>query len=214
MYWIYLLFIFIFLLYTIFNAFLNKIHEPFINILDIMDDLVDKNIEDNYLENNISINNQSFNNQSLDNPSTIKYIYIQKKDVNYYFLNKHKKVYMKFTVIKNNNDFIYKIQNYNHQTIGKFLNKYYNNLSFEINMYNQPIHFEYFNNYDNIKIYLENSSNLFYIKKIKNKYLIYYYELHIGNIHVIHDLYKISVFDEYKIYINLFGIGFILLLNY
>jgi hypothetical protein len=214
MYWIYLLFILIFLLYTILNRFLSKIHEPFINIIDMMDDLVDKNMEDNYLENNQPLNNQSLNNQLFDNSSIIKYIYIQKKNENYYFLNKNKKVYMKFTVTKNNNNYIYKIQNYNHQTIGKFLNKYYNKLSFEINMYTQPIHFEYFNNYDNLKIYLENSTHQFYIKKIKNKYLIYYYELHIGNIHIINDLYKISVFDEYKIYINLFGIGFILLLNY
>jgi hypothetical protein len=206
-----ILFIFIFIIFYILNKYLNNVHESFINILDIMDNLVDKNIENNYLTKSSS--NNIINNDSFDK-KLIKYIYIQKKDINYYFLNKNKQVYMKFIIYKNNNDYIYKIQNYNHQSIGKFLNKYYNDLLFEINMYSQPIHFEFINNFNNIKIYLENSSNVFYVKKINNKYLIYYFELHIGNIHIINDLYKITTLDEYKKYINLFGIGYILLLNY
>ena len=63
---------------------------------------------------------------------------------------------------------------------------------------------------------MENDDKIFHISKNNKNYIIKLYTLNIGSI--IYDeynnIYKIIVLEDYKTYLNLFGIGIIMLLHY
>ena len=83
-------------------------------------------------------------------------------------------------------------------------------------MYKSNIIIEYYDKFNSIKIYLENDDKIFHINKKNNNYIIKLYTLNIGSIiyDEYNDIYKIIVLEDYKTYLNLFGIGIIMLLHY
>ena len=194
----------------------NKEH--FTPILDFLSySMTGNNKEYNYLDN--KENNTENNNKNITEvkKSLIKKIFVKKSENTYYFANKNKHYYMKVNVYNKDYQKKYDIKNYKNEIIGKYLGQKYNILEFEINFYKELINIE-FNKYDHyIKIYFDNihsSDKVFYIKRKDDHYLIYFFALQIGKI--ISDKnnsFKISCLDEYKIYLNLFGIAFITFLE-
>jgi hypothetical protein len=107
----------------------------------------------------------------------------------------------------NNNKFL--LLDYENKIIGKVLSEKYNKYIIETTIYPQtPLHIELYNNYENVKMQKESSNDVFYIKKNK----IYLHALHIGKINEdnTNNSIKIIVYKEYKIYLNLFAIGYII----
>ena len=142
----------------------------------------------------------------------LSYIYLKitSKPSSFYakFYNKKYNNYMnlKWNLI-NNNKFL--LLDYENKIIGKVLSEKYNKYIIETTIYPQtPLHIELYNNYENVKMQKESSNDVFYIKKNK----IYLHALHIGKINEdnTNNSIKIIVYKEYKIYLNLFAIGYII----
>ena len=209
------------------NNVMNKEH--FTQILDFLSYSMSGNNKEYKLQNvnndgnNINnddnnINNDINNNTTNVKKNFIKKIFVKKSDHTYYFANKNKHYYMKVNVYDKDYQKNYDIKNYKNETIGKYLGQKYNILEFKLDFYKELINIE-LDQYDHyIKIYFNNihsANKVFYIKKDNKKddiYLIYCFESQIGKI--ISDKsnnssFKISCLDEYKVYLNLFGIGFI-----
>ena len=157
----------------------------------------------------------------------IKYIYIiQTKltksiypgDFKYLFYNKDRNNYMILTGnLKNKNEI--KLFDINNNIIGGLLYERYNNFIFYLKLLsnednNKNINIEFFNNYKNAKIYLDNDDKEFYINKDKSNKTLYeiflFKNKKIGKI----NNGKIMVYDDYKIYLNAFGLAYILFENY
>ena len=138
---------------------------------------------------------------------------MKKSDHTYYFTNKNKHYYMKVNVYNKDYQKNYDIKNYKNETIGKYLGQKYNILEFKLDFYKEVINIE-LDQYDHyIKMYFNNihsADKVFYIKKEDDIYLIYCFESQIGKIISDNSLFKISCLDEYKIFLNLFGIGYII----
>ena len=213
-----------------FYIFNKKKIKKFKNILDLLDYNFNKkkelNIEsnnNNLLTNNtLSTNNIISNNEIKKNSikKKMKYILIINKNDNYYFYDKHNKNYMKINLLNNKK---INIKNNKNENIGNLISEKYNKLTFNIIFYKNNLNIEYINNFNAIKLYLDNDDKVFYIKKnynINNKsnniYNIYLYALNIGKINYnsITNIYRINIYEEYKIYLNLIGFGCILLEKY
>ena len=146
--------------------------------------------------------------------SKIKYIFIEKNNVYYYFYNKNLNEYMSLKYNINNSIKNMMITDLKNENIGYIKNEIYNKIIISLNIYeNNDIIIEYLNNFKEIKIYLEDDDKVFKITKEDNIYIIYLFNKKIGKIKKDNKLYKIMVYEEYKIYLNLFGIGIIILLN-
>ena len=156
-----------------------------------------------------------------------KYIYIiQTKllksiypgDFKYSFYNKDKNNYMILTGnLKNKNEI--KVFDINNNVIGGLLYERYNNFIFYLKLLsnednNKNINIEFFNNYKNAKIYLDNDDKEFYINKDKINKTLYdiflFKNKKIGKING----GKVIVYEDYKIYLNAFGLAYILFENY
>jgi hypothetical protein len=162
----------------------------------------DSLIKENFTENEDTINFKYiyFSLKSLEN-YPIKYKFYDKKYNNY------------MTLYINDSDIqIYDIDN---NIIGKKINNKYNKYIFTLNMFNNKnINFEIYNYYNDVKIYLDNSDKYFYVKYVNSdKYNIYLFSKKIGKIIYKDDIksYKVIILEDYKIYINLFAIAFILI---
>ena len=124
-----------------------------------------------------------------------------------------------YTIINYQKELI--LTNLNNKVIGNLINEIHNKIILKIDYYKTNIILEYLNNLNKIKIYLDNDDKFFYIyKNNKNLYNIDFYQLNIGYINldkgkekdiVSDNMYKISVDQKYKNYLNLFALGYILL---
>lgn len=209
------------------NNVMNKEH--FTQILDFLSYSMSGNNKEYKLQNvnndgnNINNDSNNINNNTKNvKKNFIKKIFIKKSDHTYYFANKNKHYYMKVNVYNKDYQKNYDIKNYKNEIIGKYLGQKYNILEFKLDFYKELINIELDQYGHYIKIYFNNiysANEVFYIKKddkidykIDDIYLIYCFETQIGKI--ISDKsnnrsFKISCLDEYKVYLNLFGIGFI-----
>ena len=203
------------LIYTLIKKYMD-IHnikkETFIGVLEVLSDTFGGNNKKETEINSI-INKEKI--EVIDIPN-YKYIYISKKGNNdilplkYKFYNKKYNNYMVLYTNKVNIE-LYDI---NDKIIGKKLNEKHNNYTFQMDLFNgKNIYFEIYNYYNNVKIYIDNDDKYFYIKNMDDKYDIYLFSKKIGKIIYKDDIYsyKIIIMEDYKKYINLFGIGFILL---
>jgi hypothetical protein len=95
--------------------------------------------------------------------------------------------------------------------IGNKINEHYNKITFSLVLYKKNIILEYYDNYNIIKIYLEDDDKIFTIKNNE----IYLYEMKIGKINYNNETsyYKIIVYEEYKTYLSIFGIGLTMTLH-
>jgi hypothetical protein len=159
-----------------------------------------------------------------------KYIYIidKNKDSNieYIFLNKNNQPYMSFEGELNLKNIKFSLKNNNNKQIGKLDKMFYNKFVVSLSMYSDNINIEFNNNYFNALCYIDGTDHIFYIKylnkNLKNKkdsseilhIFVDSYKLKIGSIHKENQKWEIKVKDEYKTYLNMFGITFICLHNF
>jgi hypothetical protein len=148
----------------------------------------------------------------------IKYIYVlpqhQLNDhITYLFYNKFNKNYLKLKFYNKSNIFKMFLYNIHDNQVGKLLYYENNKYIFKLDFFNDKnLNIDFYNEYKETKIYFDNDDKFFYIKESnKNKeYNIYLFNKLIGKIDFNR---KIFVFDEYKDYLNIFGITYILMDN-
>ena len=217
--------IFLIVFYIIFFIYIIKYNniERFTGILELLNSTMDNNKKLNYPVQNKEIIEK-------DIKKDIKFIYINNiNDINninninnhkYIFYNKDLKIYMKVIETYNNyiKDLIFK--DFNNKIIGNLISEKYNKIIIYLEFYKKNSNFEYLKNFKEIKFYLDNDDKYFFIRKNAkndNIFMIYIFNLFIGKIIYKSDkkIYKIMCYEKYKDYLNLFGIGLILLLpNY
>lgn len=162
--------------------------EPIVKTVEILEPVVEKKLTKFiYLE-------EYYGNNKL-----FKYNFYDKNNLNYMVLYENVEDYKKNILIKDNKNNI----------LGKNINEHYNKIIFTLELYNSNIILEYYDNYNYIKIYLENDDKIFMIRNNN----IYCYQMLIGKINYKEGKYKIIVYDEYKIYLNIFGIGYAMILH-
>lgn len=149
----------------------------------------------------------------------IKYIYVLPQNqlndhITYLFYNKFNKNYLKLKFYNKSNIFKIFLYNIHNNQVGKLLYYENNKYIFKLDFFNDKnLNIDFFNEYKETKIYFDNDDKYFYIKESnkKNKeYNIYLFNKLIGKINIDR---KIFVFDEYKDYLNIFGITYILMDN-
>jgi hypothetical protein len=177
--------------------------------------------------NNVNIDTTSSKNENKNSPQSEttskpkkrsiikKYIYLSKVsyDTNvtkYIFTNKKNLAYLHILMNQYNKILIKDVSN---NIIGKDISRIHNKVILNINLYDKNIVVEYFNRFKSIKIYVEDSDKIFYINKKEEYYTIYLYANYIGTVIYDNEKYRITVFEDYKEYLNLFGIGITLLLH-
>jgi hypothetical protein len=217
-----LLCIFLIIYYIIFIIYIAKYNkiEKFTGIFELLNTSIENNKKYNYpitVNENENNNNETQQTKKITKKN-IKFIYLLKiNDSKYIFYNKNLKKYM--SVIKDYkyhlNDILFK--DLNNNVIGNLVSEKYNQIIIYLNFYNKNANFEYLRDFKEIKFYLENDDKYFFIKKDKdnNNYVINLFNLFIGKITYNEDkkLYKIMCYEEYKTYLNIFGISLILLSN-
>ena len=162
--------------------------EPVVKTVEILEPVVEKKITKFiYLE------------EYYGNDKLFKYNFYDKNNLNYMVLYENVEDYKKNILIKDNKNNI----------LGKNINEHYNKIIFTLELYNSNIILEYYDNYNYIKIYLENDDKIFMIRNNN----IYCYQMLIGKINYKEGKYKIIVYDEYKTYLNIFGIGYAMILH-
>jgi hypothetical protein len=154
----------------------------------------------------------SKNPESKSNNETMKQ---SEKSYTYSFYNKEYERYMKvYGQLKNHKKYVI-IKDYENTIIGNFKGTKYNIDVIKTGLYPDHLIFEYTNNYNKVKCYIANDENIFYIERKGKEYFIYLYGLHIGKIKYNKEkkIYSVIVYEDHKIYLNLLGIAFIMLLH-
>jgi hypothetical protein len=224
------------LIYKFFCKKCNS-HENFIGVSSLLLTFVGNNninniIDNNYSnvdENNIKTSNsyeKNIKNEKIKkNEINKKFIYIidnesQYGNFKYRFydkeMNNYMNLYGRLGTIKE-----LKLLDLENNVIGNLLSEKHNKYILNSELYgDRNINIEFYNNFKELKIYLNNSDKIFFIKIVNNTYLIYLYSKFIGKIYFEkngkknkYNKYKISVYEEYKNYLNLFAISFIMMIN-
>ena len=191
--------------------------ENFTQFLELINYYTSTNKDNN--NNSIILNEEHIDKKSINSisePKKIKYIYIGKNNTNKYnFYNKDYKIYIYLIYSEKNYQKNIFIKDYKNNNIGELINEKYNKIVLNAIIYNNNINIEYLDNFNSVKLYLDNDDKIFFLKKNENDYFIYLYSMKIGKIIYDEkkDLYKIMVYKEYKDYLNLFGFGLIFLLK-
>ena len=217
-YIILLIIFYIYLTICIYKYFCcNEKKENFIGFLELLSYSTKMDTK-TYVTTKMDTKTDTNTDIKTNNKKIKKYIYISKTNNNstikYYFYNKNNEIYL-ITILNYSNKIV--IKDTLNNIIGNYINKIYNKITIKVDFYTNNIILEYYNKFHSIKLELEDDDKVFYInKKNNNNYSIKLYTLNIGNIIYDNnnDIYKIIVIEDYKIYLNLFGIGFIMLLHY
>jgi hypothetical protein len=196
----------------------NRI-EKFVGILEILSDIVDSKEQKVEEQNNSTelskLTELSKNNEEPPKRET-KFIYISQVQNNdtlfkYNFYDKDYSTYM--VLYESIKDYEKKIliKDSKNNIIGNKINEHYNKITFSLELYKKNIILEYYDNYNYIKIYLEDDDKIFTIRNNQ----IYLYDMKIGKINYNNETsyYKIIVYEEYKTYLNIFGIGLTMTLH-
>jgi hypothetical protein len=225
-----LLFFYIILVYFIYKyfCFCNKNYnernlEKFSNFLDV---LSGKNPDKkkNKKQNNLISKIEKSIQKKDDKPIEIekKFIYISEKkrnDIdknifNYNFYNKNDNNYMNLYGMFDTTNKVIKMTDNKKNIIGYLVNENYNKYVIKADIFNNKnINAHLVNNFNEVVLNLDNDDKVFYIKKNKSNYDLYLYGKFIGKINNSNNKYKIITYTDYKEYLNLFGIGFILMLK-
>jgi len=155
-----------------------------------------------------------------------RYIYIipvNNRKFLFYNKNKQNYLYLINNLDKKEDDNFNKIQlfNINNESVGHLINETSSKFIFKINLFSEDnyINIHFYNNYLESKIFIDNDSKEFYIKQILNQpfnkynikmnkeYEIYEFSKKIGKINYNG---KVLVYDEFKNYLNIFGLTYIL----
>ena len=193
----------------------NRI-EKFVGILEILSDIVDSKEQKVEEKNNSTELSELAKDNEQPPKRETKFIYISQNQNNdtlfkYNFCDKDYSTYMVlYESIKNYEKNIL-IKDSKNNMIGNKINEHYNKITFSLVLYKKNIILEYYDNYNIIKIYLEDDDKIFTIKNNE----IYLYEMKIGKINYNNETsyYKIIVYEEYKTYLSIFGIGLTMTLH-
>ena len=196
----------------------NKI-EKFVGILEILSDIVDskeQKVEDLNNDSKLSKFTELVKDNEEPAKRETKFIYISQIQNNdtlfkYNFYDKDYYTYMVlYESIKNYEKNIL-IKDSKNNIIGNKINEHYNKITFSLELYKKNIILEYYDNYNYIKIYLEGDDKIFTIRNNQ----IYLYDMKIGKINYNNETsyYKIIVYEEYKTYLSIFGIGLTMTLH-
>ena len=193
----------------------NRI-EKFVGILEILSDIVDSKEQKVEEKNNSTELSELAKDNEQPPKRETKFIYISQNQNNdtlfkYNFCDKDYSTYMVlYESIKNYEKNIL-IKDSKNNMIGNKINEHYNKITFSLVLYKKNIILEYYDNYNYIKIYLEDDDKIFTIKNNE----IYLYEMKIGKINYNNETsyYKIIVYEEYKTYLSIFGIGLTMTLH-
>lgn len=208
-----ILIIYIIFIIYIYKKYYYRPHiENFTGLLDLF-------LDNSYDESNYNNLKPIAKNEINITKKNIKYIYIinieniENKKIKYYYLDKKNKPYM--TLYGNITNFSkdIKLKDINNNIIGNIINEKYNIYVFQNSIFNKNLNIQYINNFKEIKMYLDDDDKIFYIKKKNDFYIINLYTLYIGKIKYDGYKYRIMVYEDYKIYLNLLGLGFIFLLH-
>lgn len=232
-----LLLCYIIFLFNIYIFYKNecKQREDFIGILQIISDTVGGKYDSrpkiysssktigNDIENDIKKEDRYiYIKNNLNNPT--KYMFYNKKNKNYANLN-----------ININHDKLV-IYNISNTKIGELTKHIYNDYFIKSDIFsNKEINVNFMNYYKDVKINIEGDDKYFFIKKYNENiktntntnnntnnenilYNIYLYGLKIGKIKNLkkiddNNIYKIIIYEEYKKYLNIFGVVFTMLLD-
>lgn len=233
-----LLILYIFLIIYIFKIhFYYKIFnkEHFITIEDSIANVINPNTKNNsnILNNNYKNNTSNENNENKNlqiqqkkEVKNIKFIYLLSQKINntnnkYIFYDKNNKFYMYASYFDDNNIPKILFTDIKNNNIGDLIYVENNKFIFSLNFYkNKNLNIDFFNEYKEAKIYLDDDDKFFYIKtknnsNIKNnlnntEYEIFLFSKKIG---IIDKNNKIMVYEEYKEYLNTFGIALIIFDN-
>jgi hypothetical protein len=208
----------IIILFYLINIILkNKNIEKFTGFLELISSInTDKNIDSKNDLNNIT----NIPNIPKNTKKETKYIYLKKMKDNkylykYIFFNKNYDKYM--IMMENNKNYKKEIMFFDikNNRIGESILQIYNKIIINISFFDHNMNIEYFNNFKSIKIYLDNDDKIFYINKKDDYYTINLFTLNIGKIDydIDDNYYRIIIYSDYKKYLNMFGIGFILMLH-
>ncbi len=241
-----LLILYIFLIIYIFKThFYHKIFnkEHFITLEDSIANVINPNTKNNsdllnniYKNNKNNENNENKKNENNKNPQTeqkkevknIKFIYLLSQKINntnnkYIFYDKNNKFYMLASYFNDNNIPKILFTDIKNNNIGNLIYVENNKFIFSLDFYkNKNLNIDFFNEYKEAKIYLDDDDKFFYIKTKNNsnnnfknnlnntEYEIFLFSKKIG---IINKNNKIMVYEEYKEYLNTFGIALILFDN-
>jgi len=222
-----LILLIIFIIYIKLNK--RTFNENFTGFLDQLSKITDPTykLPENKVQMYKPKSEEEENKKTKPSKKETKYIYIVETklsknvypgDFKFLFYNKNKNNYMILTGnLKNKNEI--KLFDINNNVIGGLLYERYNNFIFYLKLLsnednNKNINIEFFNNYKNAKIYLDNDDKEFYINRDKINKTVYdiflFKNKKIGKING----GKIIVYEDYKIYLNAFGLAYILFENY
>lgn len=200
------------------NYIKNNSIENFVGILEILSGVVDdkKKVKEKNNGTELSELGKSSKDNEESSKRETKFIYISQNQNNdtLFKYNFYDKDYSKYMVlyesIKNYEKNIL-IKDSKNNIIGNKINEHYNKIIFSLELYKKNIILEYYDNYNYIKIYLENDDKIFTIRNNQ----IYLYDMKIGKINYNNEnsYYKIIVYEEYKTYLNIFGIGLTMTLH-
>jgi hypothetical protein len=197
-----------------------KTKEDFIGILEILKEYNDRlgpsrNEEAIEQVNNTKIykeDNAKQVNIKEESKQEKRYIYIELTDnpTKYRFYDKNYNNYTNLYIDQQN----IKLYDPTNNIIGKLISEIYNKFTLNIDYYNKNnIHIDFYNNFNDVKLYIDDDDKYFYIKSNDDDYSIFLFNKNIGKIYYDNSYYKIIVYEDYKHYLNLFGIGLILLRN-
>jgi hypothetical protein len=232
-------FILLFILYILFIILLlKKISikiEKFENLDDKLANLLnpkykkEKNtipISNINLTNDINLTNNKPINHIKKQDTRIIYVIPSKtynNNFKYIFYNKLHKYYMYLTGKINDNLPKIDLFNIKNENIGKLIYNEGSKYIFKIDFFeNQFINIDFYNQYNESKIYMDNDDKFYYMKHMlkkefnknnfenNNEYEIFLFNKLIGKINYNR---KIIVYEEYKKYLNIFAISYILLEN-
>ena len=226
------LLLFLIIIYILFIVILYKYYnqkeiEHFKSLEDSVADLFNppskEHTEIIYYKNNQNKNSSNNTNNKDVNKKEMKYIYVipSNKD-KYYFYNKNKQYYMSLqNDQKEKHEHKIQLYDIHNKLVGKLLIQELNQYIFKLDYIREHnyINIYFYNNYEEAKVFIDNDSEYFYVKLIKDhkfnkynykrnkEYEIYEYSKKIGTIDYNG---KISVQEEFKKYLTMFGLTYIL----
>jgi hypothetical protein len=220
--------LFLIILYILLISFLIKLYnqkdiEHFRSLEDNIVTLFNPSYKDTteikYYKDNSLVDNK---NNKEKNKKETRYIHVIPLNNNkYLFYNKNKEYFMYLT--HDMNDHYYKIKLFNVQNniVGKLLVQESNKFIFKLDFISDDnyINIHFYNDYEEAKIFIDNDSEYFYIKLLKNQkfnkynhkrnkeYEIYEYSKKIGKIDYNG---KVVTYEEFKKYLTIFGLTYVL----
>jgi hypothetical protein len=190
----------------------TEVNKTEVNKTEVNNTEVNNTEVNNTEVNKKQVNKKQVNKTEVNTKQETRIIYIEQthNPSKYRFYDKNFNNYTNLYIDDKN----IKLYDINNNIIGKLISEIYNKFTLSYDFYDKNnIHIDFYNNFKELKLYIEDDDKYFYIKNIDNIYRIFLFNKNIGKIDYDNFTYKIIVYEEYKNYLNLFAVGLILLLR-